>query len=144
MTHESLGGGPGVGSIGVAEHLAPFLPGNPVIPCGGEGSSTDLKKDLAVNAAPYGSAGILPISWMYIHMLGEPGLRQATSHAILHANYMAAKMEGHYDVLFKGANGRVAHEFIIDIRPFKKVKNILTIVYQSECLINKNVFVFVY
>ncbi|KAF0694672.1 Aste57867_14442 [Aphanomyces stellatus] len=113
------GGGPGVGSIGVASHLAPFLPGNPVLLTGGEGSNTVKKNNLSVSAGPFGSAGILPISWMYIHMLGEPGLVKATSHAILHANYMAKTLEGHYDIVFRGKNGTCAHEFIIDIRPFK-------------------------
>ncbi|KAG9410691.1 hypothetical protein AC1031_018716 [Aphanomyces cochlioides] len=113
------GGGPGVGSIGVASHLAPFLPGNPIVLTGGEGNHVVKKNDLAVSAGPFGSAGILPISWMYIHMLGEAGLVKATSHAILHANYMAKTLEDHYDIVFRGKNGTCAHEFIIDIRPFK-------------------------
>ncbi|RQM26266.1 hypothetical protein B5M09_003157 [Aphanomyces astaci] len=113
------GGGPGVGSIGVAAHLAPFLPGNPVVLTGGEGNHVVKKANLAVSAGPFGSAGILPISWMYIHMLGEQGLVKATSHAILHANYMAKTLEDHYDIVFRGKNGTCAHEFIIDIRPFK-------------------------
>lgn len=115
-----LGGGPGVGTIGVSKHLAPFLPGNAVIPTGGEGECVDAKDSAAVSSSPFGSAGILPISWMYIHMLGEPGLKKATSHAILHANYMAQRLDGAYNVLFRGKNGRVAHEFMIDIRQFKK------------------------
>lgn len=73
----------------------------------------------AVSAAPYGSAAILPISWMYIKMLGQAGLKEATGAAILHANYMAKRLEGHYDILYKGSNGQVAHEFILDLRPFK-------------------------
>ena len=77
--------------------------------------------ELAVSSGPFGSAGILPISWMYIAMLGESGLRRASSHAILHANYMAKRLERHYDVLFRGKNEKCAHEFIIDIRPFKKI-----------------------
>jgi glycine dehydrogenase len=113
------GGGPGVGSIGVAKHLAPFLPGHPIIPCGGDGVNTKVKSTGTVSAAPFGSAAILPISWMYIKMLGEAGLREATSMAILNANYMAKRIEGGYDVLFKGANGQCAHEFILDLRPFK-------------------------
>ncbi|CAK4069454.1 unnamed protein product [Aphanomyces euteiches] len=113
------GGGPGVGSIGVASHLAPFLPGNPIVLTGGEGKHVVKKNDLSVSAGPFGSAGILPISWMYIHMLGEAGLVKATSHAILHANYMAKTLEDHYDIVFRGKNGTCAHEFIIDIRPFK-------------------------
>jgi glycine dehydrogenase len=114
------GGGPGVGSIGVASHLAPYLPGHQVIPCGGEGEKTIKKKISAVSAAPFGSAGILPISWMYIHMLGEKGLKEATRHAILNANYMAKRLENHYEIVFRGQKGTCAHEFIIDIRPFKE------------------------
>jgi glycine dehydrogenase len=83
------GGGPGVGSIGVAKHLAPFLPGHPVIPVSGEGYNVVVKTNGTVSAAPYGSAAILPISWMYIKMLSENGLREATGMAILNANYMA-------------------------------------------------------
>ncbi|KAG2952840.1 Glycine dehydrogenase (decarboxylating) [Phytophthora cactorum] len=113
------GGGPGVGSIGVAAHLAPFLPGHAVMPTGGEGEHTVKKTDSAVSGSPFGSAGILPIPWMYINMLGEDGLKQATSTAILNANYMAKKLESHYEVVFRSANGTCAHEFIIDMRPFK-------------------------
>jgi glycine dehydrogenase len=83
------GGGPGVGCIGVASHLAPFLPGHPVVPSSGEGSNVVVKTTGAVAGAPYGSASILPISWMYIKMLGEAGLRESTGMAILNANYMA-------------------------------------------------------
>jgi glycine dehydrogenase len=114
------GGGPGVGSIGVARHLAPFLPGHPVVPCSGEGENVKVKSDLAVSAAPYGSASILPISWMYIKMLGERGLRESTGMAILNANYMAKRIEEGYTVLYKGRNGQCAHEFILDLRPFKE------------------------
>ena len=113
------GGGPGVGSIGVAKHLAPYLPGHPVLAVGGEGSGVIPKTYGTVSAAPYGSAAILPISWMYIKMLGEPGLRECTSMAILNANYMARRIEEGYTILFKGANGQCAHEFILDLRPFK-------------------------
>jgi glycine dehydrogenase len=117
------GGGPGVGSIGVAAHLAPFLPGHAVDPeASGTLCGNDLcvpKSDGAVAGAPFGSAAILPISWMYIKMLGEPGLRAATSFAILNANYMAARLSGAYDVLFVGKNGQCAHEFILDLRPMK-------------------------
>nr|CCA20331.1 unnamed protein product [Albugo laibachii Nc14] len=113
------GGGPGVGTIGVAAHLAPFLPGHQVVPCSGEGQHVVKKSLGAISAAPFGSAGILPISWMYINMLGASGLTQATSNAILNANYMAKKLEAHYEVLYKDPNGLCAHEFIIDIRPFK-------------------------
>ncbi|MFN3202515.1 MAG: aminomethyl-transferring glycine dehydrogenase [Bradymonadia bacterium] len=107
------GGGPGMGPIGVAAHLAPFLPGHPV---------TGLGSDAAigpVSAAPYGSPGILPISYMYIAMMGADGLTDATRAAILNANYMATRLREHYDVLFTGANGRVAHEFVVDCRGFK-------------------------
>lgn len=114
------GGGPGVGAIGVADHLAAFLPGHPTVPVGGEGRGTVEKTTNAVSAAPFGSASILPISWMYIHMLGTSGLTRATQVAILNANYMAARLRKHYNVLFGGRKGRCAHEFIIDIRPFKK------------------------
>jgi glycine dehydrogenase len=101
------GGGPGMGPIGVKAHLIPFLPGHPEVN-GGE---------RAVSAAPFGSASILPISWSYCLMMGGRGLTQATRIAILNANYIAKRLEGSYDVLYKGANGRVAHECIIDTRP---------------------------
>eukprot|EP00595_Chromulina_sp_UTEXLB2642_P002235 CAMPEP_0196763154 /NCGR_PEP_ID=MMETSP1095-20130614/3540_1 /TAXON_ID=96789 ORGANISM="Chromulina nebulosa, Strain UTEXLB2642" /NCGR_SAMPLE_ID=MMETSP1095 /ASSEMBLY_ACC=CAM_ASM_000446 /LENGTH=403 /DNA_ID=CAMNT_0042115759 /DNA_START=1415 /DNA_END=2623 /DNA_ORIENTATION=- len=113
------GGGPGVGSIAVAKHLAPYLPGHPIYPVGGEGINTVVKTAGAVSAAPFGSASILPISWMYIKMLGSAGLKEATGMAILNANYMAKRLETGYNVLYKGKNGLVAHEFIIDLRPFK-------------------------
>ena len=109
------GGGPGVGPIGVKAHLTPFLPGHSVVDMGqGEAALG------AVAAAPWGSASILPISWMYISLMGGPGLTRATEVAILNANYIAKRLEGHYDILYKGANGWVAHECIIDTRPFKK------------------------
>jgi glycine dehydrogenase len=107
------GGGPGMGPIGVAGHLAPFLPGHPVTGLGG------AKSIGAVSAAPYGSPAILPISWVYIALMGPDGLKRATEVAILNANYMAKRLEGHYEVLYAGRNGRVAHEFIVDCRPFK-------------------------
>ncbi len=110
------GGGPGMGPIGVAKHLAPFLPGHPV----SRPASAGEKAIGPISAAPYGSPSILTISWMYIAMMGASGLRKATQVAILNANYMAARLRGHYDVLFKGRNGRCAHEFIIDVRPFDK------------------------
>eukprot|EP00535_Pseudo-nitzschia_heimii_P001664 CAMPEP_0197187856 /NCGR_PEP_ID=MMETSP1423-20130617/16723_1 /TAXON_ID=476441 /ORGANISM="Pseudo-nitzschia heimii, Strain UNC1101" /LENGTH=979 /DNA_ID=CAMNT_0042639541 /DNA_START=377 /DNA_END=3316 /DNA_ORIENTATION=+ len=117
------GGGPGVGSIGVAAHLAPFLPGHVSDPeASGKLCGNELcipKKDGAIAGAPFGSAAILPISWMYIKMLGEPGLKLATGQAILNANYMAARLNGAYDVLFVGKNGQCAHEFILDLRPLK-------------------------
>jgi len=122
------GGGPGVGSIGVAKHLAPYLPGHVVGPeASGELCGSDLcvpKKTGAVAGAPFGSAAILPISWMYIKMLGTAGLKSATSHAILNANYMAARLNGAYDILFVGQNGQCAHEFIIDLRPLKSAVGI--------------------
>jgi len=101
------GGGPGMGPIASAEHLRAFLPGHPL---DGEG---------AVSAAPYGSASILPISWVYIALMGAAGLTRATQVAILNANYMAARLADHYDVLYRGESGRVAHEFIIDCRHFE-------------------------
>ncbi|WP_394250482.1 aminomethyl-transferring glycine dehydrogenase [Vibrio profundi] len=106
------GGGPGMGPIGVKSHLAPFLPGH--IENGVQGS------DYAVSAADLGSASILPISWAYIAMMGEPGLTEATKVAILNANYVMEKLLPHYPVLYRGTNGRVAHECIIDIRPLKE------------------------
>jgi len=114
------GGGPGVGTIAVATHLAPFLPGHIVTNASGEGQNTVGKRTGEVSAAPHGSASILPISWMYIKMLGETGLKEATSVAILNANYMANRLEGAYNILFKGKNGQCAHEFIMDLRPFKE------------------------
>jgi glycine dehydrogenase len=107
------GGGPGMGPIGVRQHLAPFLPGHAVIKTGGEQAIA------AVSAAPWGSASILPISYAYISMMGGEGLRRATEMAILNANYIKARLEGHYPVLYTGANGRCAHEMIIDCRQFK-------------------------
>lgn len=108
------GGGPGMGPIGVAEHLAPFLPNHPVVP--GVGGEQALG---TVSAAPWGSATILPIPYAYIAMLGEWGLTTATELAILNANYIADRLEPYYPVLYRGANGRVAHECIIDPRPLK-------------------------
>ncbi len=108
------GGGPGVGPIGVAEHLVPHLPDHPVVPVRGEISMG------AVAAAPWGSASILPISWVYIALMGPLGLKKASQVAILNANYMARRLEGHYPVLYRGARDRVAHEFIADIRPFER------------------------
>jgi len=107
------GGGPGVGPIAVAGHLVPYLPGHSIVQCGGE------KAISAVSAAPYGSAGILPISWMYIRMMGSDGLRKASSIAILSANYLAKRLDPYYPVLFKDPNGLVAHECILDLRPLK-------------------------
>jgi glycine dehydrogenase len=117
------GGGPGMGPICVAKHLAPFLPGHPVSAPVWSGE-TGGKAIGPVSAAAYGSASILVISWMYIAMMGATGLKKATQVAILNANYMAKRLEGHYQVLFKGENGRCAHEFIIDVRPFEKTAGI--------------------
>ena len=108
------GGGPGVGPICCAEHLAPFLPGHPLAP--GAGGSKAIGP---VAAAPLGSAAILTISWAYIAMMGGAGLTRASELAILNANYMAARLAEHYPVLYRGERGRVAHEFIVDLRPFK-------------------------
>ncbi len=102
------GGGPGVGPIGVRAHLAPFLPGHPELDLG--------TKEGPVSAAPFGSAGVLPIPWVFIHMLGEEGLRRSSEVAILNANYIATKLADAYPILYSGANGRVAHECIIDVR----------------------------
>jgi glycine dehydrogenase len=110
------GGGPGMGPIGVRKHLAPFLPDHSVQPVREEFSEGSG----AVSAAPFGSAAILPISWMYIQMMGTEGLKKATAVAILNANYIAHRLAGSYEVLYKGRNGRVAHECIIDIRPIKE------------------------
>ena len=108
------GGGPGVGPVAVREHLCPFLPTHSLVPeCGPETGIT------AVSAAPWGSAGILPISWAFIALMGPDGLRKATQMAILNANYIATRLEEHYPVLYTGRNGRVAHECIIDLRPLK-------------------------
>jgi len=109
------GGGPGVGPIGVAKHLSPFLPTHSLRPeCG---PSTGVS---STTSAPWGSAGILPISWAYIAMMGPDGLKKASEVAILNANYIASKLSPHYKVLYTGAKGRVAHECIIDVRPFKE------------------------
>jgi glycine dehydrogenase len=112
------GGGPGMGPIGVAAHLAPFLPGHPVT---GLGTPQTVG---AVAAAPYGSPSILVISWVYIALMGAAGLKRATEVAILNANYMARRLEDHFPVVFTGKNGRVAHEFIVDMRPFKKTADV--------------------
>jgi glycine dehydrogenase len=107
------GGGPGMGPIAVAPHLTPYLPGHVEVPIGGRGAIR------AVSAAPWGSASILLISYGYIRMLGGEGLTEATRFAILNANYIKARLQGHYDVLYANHNGRVAHEMIFDLRPYK-------------------------
>ena len=112
------GGGPGVGPIGVKEHLAPYLPNHPVV-------DMNIKRGVGpVSAAPWGSPSILPISWMYIRMMGEAGLRKASQTAILNANYMAKKIEADFPVVYKGREGLVAHECIIDLKPVKKSADI--------------------
>nr|WP_256833690.1 aminomethyl-transferring glycine dehydrogenase [Pseudomonas oleovorans] len=108
------GGGPGVGPIGVKSHLAPFLPGHAHM----------ARKEGAVSAAPFGSASILPITWMYITMMGGNGLKRASQMAILNANYIARRLEEHYPVLYSGEGGLVAHECILDIRPLKESSGI--------------------
>jgi glycine dehydrogenase len=108
------GGGPGMGPIAVARHLAPFLPDHPVVPLGHPQSCG------TVSATPWGSAGILPISWAYISLLGQDGLTEASKVAILNANYLAHRLRPHYPVLYSGPQGLVAHECILDMRPFKE------------------------
>jgi len=110
------GGGPGMGPIGVNEKLRPFLPGHSVL----RPSSAGEHAVGAVSAAPYGSPSILLISWSYIAMMGPEGLREASEVAILNANYMAERLKEHYPVMFRGSKGRVAHEFVVDCRPYKK------------------------
>lgn len=113
------GGGPGMGPIGVKSHLAPFLPSHSVSPVEGINPTNG-----AVSATPYGSASILPITWMYNRMLGKPGLKAATQVAILNANYLTEKLAAHYPVLYRGRNNKVAHECIIDIRPVKEASGV--------------------
>ena len=110
------GGGPGVGPVGVGEHLAPFLPGHPFL---------ESRDGIGpISAAPFGSAGILPISYAYIAMMGADGLTVATEHALLAANYVAQRLHDHFPVLYSGRNGRVAHECILDLRPLTKASGI--------------------
>ncbi|KAG8626894.1 hypothetical protein KVT40_005839 [Elsinoe batatas] len=108
------GGGPGVGPIGVAKHLAPFLPGHPLVKTGGE------KASAPVSGAPWGSASILPISWSYIKMMGARGITHATKITLLNANYILARLKPHYPILYTNGDGRCAHEFILDVRKFKE------------------------
>ncbi|MBT8396186.1 MAG: aminomethyl-transferring glycine dehydrogenase [Gemmatimonadetes bacterium] len=112
------GGGPGMGPISCTETLAPYLPNHPVIQVGGE------KGTGPVSAAPWGSASILPISWAYIRLLGFDGVRSATEGAILNANYLGSKLEEHFPILYHGEKGRVAHEFILDLRPLRKTSGV--------------------
>jgi glycine dehydrogenase len=115
------GGGPGVGPIGVAKHLVPFLPSHPVIHVGGTNGAN------AVSAAPYGSAMVLPITYSYIKMLGGEGLTYSTKMAILNANYLVAQLKEHFGILYSGAKGRVGHEMIVDCRHFRQEYGIETI-----------------
>jgi glycine dehydrogenase len=117
------GGGPGMGPIGMKAHLAPFMAGHVFAPEG----ATSVGNMGAVSASPFGSASILPISWMYIAMLGGKGLKRATEVAILNANYVAGRLDAHYPVLYKGSNGRVAHECILDVRAIKAATGIAEI-----------------
>lgn len=112
------GGGPGMGPIGVAEHLSPFLPGHPLVSTGGKNAIT------SISAAPFGSGLILAISYGYIKMLGTQGLKDSTRYAILNANYIKDQLKGHYEVLYTNEKGRVAHEMILDCRPFKRTAGI--------------------
>jgi glycine dehydrogenase len=115
------GGGPGIGPIGVAAHLKPFLPSHPVVKTGGEKAIT------AVSASPFGSALILPISYGYIKMLGKTGLKESTAYAILNANYIKSRLEKHYKILYTGKNGRVGHEMILDCNEFHKTADIAVV-----------------
>jgi glycine dehydrogenase len=108
------GGGPGMGPIGVMSHLTPFLPKHPLVDVGGAQGVG------AISAAPWGSPSILPIPWAYIALMGSDGLVEATRYAILNANYIATRLQPHYPVLYKGKEGMVAHECILDLRPLKK------------------------
>lgn len=112
------GGGPGMGPIGVKKHLEKFLPNHPVVKVGGDSSIG------SISMAPWGSASILPITWMYIRMMGPTGLKQATQIAILNANYMVSQLQDDYKIFYRGKNGMVAHELILDCRPFKKTAGI--------------------
>ncbi len=111
------GGGPGMGPVGVKKHLAPFLPSHTVVPYPGRTGG-------AVSAGPFGSSLITTISWAYIKMMGASGLRSATAHAILNANYMAHRLKDHFTIMFRGKNGFCAHEFIVDLKPFKASANV--------------------
>jgi glycine dehydrogenase len=113
------GGGPGVGPIGVREHLAPFLPNHPLQPAAGPATGPG-----PISAAPWGSASILPISWAYVRMMGADGLRKATLTAVAAANYVARRLAGHFEVLYTGADGFVAHECILDLRPITKATGV--------------------
>ncbi|MCD9145321.1 aminomethyl-transferring glycine dehydrogenase [Streptomyces albireticuli] len=113
------GGGPGVGPVGVRAHLAPYLPNHPLQPTAGPATGVG-----PISAAPWGSAGILPISWAYVRLMGGEGLKRATQVAVLGANYIAKRLEPHYPVLYTGPNGLVAHECIVDLRPLTKATGV--------------------
>ena len=113
------GGGPGMGPIGVGAHLAPFLAGHPVTAVPGTDPSNGT-----ISAAPWGSASILPISWMYIKMMGAEGMKAATEYAMLNANYVAKKLSEHFPILYKGTNGFIAHECLLDLRPLKEASGV--------------------
>ncbi|WP_046508514.1 aminomethyl-transferring glycine dehydrogenase [Streptomyces odonnellii] len=113
------GGGPGVGPVGVRAHLAPYLPNHPLQPAAGPATGVG-----PISAAPWGSAGILPISWAYVRLMGGEGLKRATQVAVLAANYIAKRLEPHYPVLYTGPNGLVAHECIVDLRPLSKATGV--------------------
>jgi glycine dehydrogenase len=113
------GGGPGMGPIGVKAHLAPYLPGHPLQPV----PDTQARNG-TVSSGPWGSASILPISWMYIRMMGAEGMKQATEYAILNANYVAKRLQEHYPVLYTGRNGFIAHECLLDLRPLKEASGV--------------------
>ncbi|APY89394.1 glycine dehydrogenase (aminomethyl-transferring) [Streptomyces alfalfae] len=113
------GGGPGVGPVGVREHLAPYLPNHPLQPAAGPETGVG-----PISAAPWGSAGILPISWSYVRLMGGEGLKRATQVAVLSANYIAKRLEPHYPVLYTGPAGLVAHECIVDLRPLSKATGV--------------------
>ena len=117
------GGGPGVGPIGVKKHLAPFLPTHPLMESLGVNASTTHRVG-PVSGAPYGSAGVLPISWVYISLMGANGLRDATVQAIISANYIAKRLSPYYPTLFSGNDGFVAHECILDVRPLTKATGV--------------------
>ncbi len=117
------GGGPGIGPVAAKAHLAPFLPGHPLAQRAEHFGGFTFEGG-AVSGAPYGSAGVLPISWAYVRMMGADGLRRATAAAVLSANYIAARLGEHYPVLYTGENGRVAHECILDLRPLKEATGI--------------------
>ena len=108
------GGGPGSGPVCVRDHLAPFLPGHPLADCGGNQAIGP------VGGAPYGSPLLYLVSWAYLRLLGHEGLASASKTAVVNANYLAEQLSGHYDIVYRGPNGRVAHEFILDLRPFRK------------------------